>query len=85
MSCGRGWGSSPPSRARQPPMENTDRDETSMTTFQKEITTADGEKITLERNTDNAADVVSFRAQGWTEKEQPTLPTPPASTQPRRD
>lgn len=56
-----------------------------MTTFQKEITTADGEKITLERTTDDAADAVTFRAQGWTEKEQPTLPTPPASTQPRHD
>lgn len=56
-----------------------------MTTFQKEITTADGEKITLERTTDDAADAVTFRAQGWIEKEQQTLPTPPASTQPRRD
>lgn len=56
-----------------------------MKTFQKEITTADGEKLVLERTTDDAADAVSFRAQGWTEKEQPTLPTPPASTQIRND
>lgn len=54
-------------------------------TFQKEITTADGEKVVLERTTDDAADAVNFRAQGWTEKKQPTLPTPPASTQPNRD
>lgn len=66
-------------------MESTDRDETSMKTFQKEITTADGEKLVLERTTDDAADAVNFRAQGWTEKEQPTLPTPPASTQIRND
>lgn len=54
-------------------------------TFQKEITTADGETLTLERTTDDAADAVNFRAQGWTEKKQPTLPAPPASTQPNRD
>jgi hypothetical protein len=56
-----------------------------MKTFQKEITTADGEKLMLERTTDDAADAVTLLAQGWTEKEQPTLPTPPASTQTRRD
>ena len=56
-----------------------------MITFQKEITKADGETITLERTTDDAADAVNFRAQGWAEKKLATLPTPPASTQPNRD
>ena len=56
-----------------------------MKTFQKEITTADGETLTLERTTDDAVDAVNFRAQGWTEKKQPTLPAPPASTPLNRD
>lgn len=56
-----------------------------MTTFQKEITTADGEKLVLERTTDDAADAVTLLAQGWAEKELPTLPAPPASTQIRND
>ena len=50
-------------------------------TFQKEITTADGEKLVLERTTDDPADAVTLLAQGWAEKTQATLPEPPASTQ----
>jgi len=56
-----------------------------MMTFNKEITTDDGETLTLERTTDDAADANTLRAQGWTEKKQPTLPAPPASTQLNRD
>lgn len=56
-----------------------------MMTFQKEITTDDGETLTLERTTDDAADANTLRAQGWTEKKRTTLPAPPASTQPNRD
>ena len=56
-----------------------------MMTFTKEITTDDGETLTLERTTDDAADAVNFRAQGWAEKKKPTLPAPPTSTQPNRD
>ena len=54
-------------------------------TFTKTIKTDDGDDITLERTTNDAADAVNFRAQGWTEKKQSTLPAPPASTQPNRD
>nr|DAI47111.1 MAG TPA: hypothetical protein [Caudoviricetes sp.] len=54
-------------------------------TFQKEITTADGDRLVLERTTDDAADAVTLLAQGWAEKKQPTLPAPPASTQLNRD
>lgn len=57
-------------------------------TFQKEIVTADGEKLVLERTTDDPADAVTLLAQGWaeakpteTEDSTPTLPAPPASTQ----
>lgn len=56
-----------------------------MMTFQKEIATDNGEKVVLERTTNDAADANTLRAQGWTEKKQPTLPAPPASTQPNRD
>jgi hypothetical protein len=54
-------------------------------TFQKEITTADGEKVVLERTTDDAADAVTLLAQGWAEKTLATLPEPPASTKPRNN
>lgn len=54
-------------------------------TFQKEITTADGEKLVLERTTDDPADAVTLLAQGWAEKKQATLPEPPASTKPRNN
>lgn len=50
-------------------------------TFKKEITTADGETLVLERTTDAASDAVTLIAQGWAEKPQATLPEPPASTQ----
>ena len=50
-------------------------------TFQKEITTADGEKVMLERTTDDAADAVTLLAQGWAEKTQATLPEPPRQHQ----
>lgn len=52
-------------------------------TFQKEIVTADGDKLVLERTTDDPADAVTLLAQGWAEKTLATLPEPPASTKPR--
>lgn len=54
-------------------------------TFTKTIKTDDGDDLALTRITDDAADANTLRAQGWTEKKQPTLPVPPASTQPNRD
>ena len=61
-------------------------------TFTKTIKTDDGDGIVLTRVTDDAADANTLRAQGWEEThpdepetDAPTLPTPPASTQPRRD
>ncbi len=59
---------------------------TDMMTFQKEITTDDGETLTLERTgSDDAADAVNFRAQGWSERSSRRCLTPPASTQLNRD
>ncbi len=61
-------------------------------TFTKTIKTDDGEELVLTRITDDAADANTLRAQGWAETQAaekedstPTLPAPPASTQPRRD
>ena len=61
-------------------------------TFTKTIKTDDGENLVLTRITDDAADANTLRAQGWAETQPaekedstPTLPAPPASTQPRRD
>lgn len=60
--------------------------------FTKTIKTDGGEDLVLTRVTDDAADANTLRAQGWaeaqpaeTEDSTPTLPAPPASTQPRRD
>ena len=61
-------------------------------TFKKTIKTDDGDDLVLTRITDDAADANTLRAQGWEEAQSaekedsmPTLPAPPASTQPRRD
>ena len=61
-------------------------------TFTKTINTDDGDDLVLTRITDDAADANTLRAQGWEEAQTsqredstPTLPAPPASTQPHRD
>lgn len=61
-------------------------------TFTKTIKTDDGDDLVLTRITDDAADANTLRAQGWEEAQSaekedstPTLPAPPASTQPNRD